>query len=58
MLALSQQTTGSIYSNTPLILALLEDGPQFTTHTAWSVTMKLDILQNPGQTDSRSLMSN
>jgi hypothetical protein len=58
MLALTQQTTSSIYSNAALILALLEDGPQFATHTAWLVTLKLDILQNPGQTASHSVKSN
>jgi hypothetical protein len=30
------------------------DGPQFKIHTAQLVTLKLDILQNPGQTDSFS----
>jgi len=40
----SQQTVGSIYSNTPLIQALLEDGPKFMTHSAWLVTLELGIL--------------
>ena len=30
------------------------DGPQFNTNTAWMVTLKLDILQNLGQTDNFS----
>jgi hypothetical protein len=46
----------SIYSNTPLIQALIEDGQQFKTHSAWLVTLELGILQNPGQTASRSLV--
>ena len=33
MLYVSQQTVGSIYSNTPFIQALLVDGPQFRSHT-------------------------
>jgi hypothetical protein len=47
MLDLSQHTVSSGYSNTPLIQALLVDGPQFKTHTAWLVTRTLDILLNP-----------
>jgi hypothetical protein len=54
MLEVSQQTVSSIYSNTPLMQALLEDGPQFKTHLAWLVTLELGILQNPGQTASLS----
>jgi len=34
MLDVSHQTVGSIYSNTPLIQALQEDGSQFKTHSA------------------------
>jgi hypothetical protein len=30
------------------------DGPQLKAHTAQLVTLKLDILQNPGQTASLS----
>jgi len=56
MLDVSQQTVGSVCSNTPLIQALLEDGPQFKTHSAWLVTLELGILQNPGQTASLSLV--
>jgi hypothetical protein len=56
MLEVSQQTVSSIYSNTPSIQALLEDGPQFTTHSARLVTLELGILQNPGQTASLSLV--
>jgi len=41
---------GRIYSNTPLIEALLEDGAQ--THSAWLVNLELGNLQNPGQTAS------
>jgi hypothetical protein len=52
MLEVSQQTVGSIYSNTPFIQALLKDGPQFKTHSAWMVTLELGNLQNPGQTAS------
>jgi len=33
------ENCGSIYSNTPLIRALLKDGPQFKTHSAWMVTL-------------------
>jgi len=47
MLNVSQQTVGNIYTNTPLIQALLVDGPQFQTHSTWLVTLKLGILQNP-----------
>jgi len=50
------ENCGSIYSNTPLIRALLKDGPQFKTHSAWMVTLELGILQNPGQTASLSLV--
>ena len=35
----------SIYSNTPLIQVLLEDGPQFKAHLAWLVALELGILQ-------------
>jgi hypothetical protein len=30
------------------------DGPQFENHNAWLATLKLDILPNPGETDSFS----
>jgi hypothetical protein len=33
------------------------DGPNLTTHNDWLVTLSLDILQNPGQTASLSLMT-
>jgi len=56
MLEVSQQTVGGIYSNPPLIQALLQDGPKFMTHSAWLVTLQLGILQNPGQTASLSLV--
>jgi len=56
MLDVSQKTVDSIYSNTPLIQALLKDGPQFKTHSAWMVTLVLGILQNPGQAASLSLI--
>ena len=36
-----------LFSNTPLIQELLVDSPQFMTHTAPLVTLKLDILQDP-----------
>jgi hypothetical protein len=54
MLEVSQHTVGSIYRNTPLKQALLEDGPQFKTHSAWLVNLELGNLQNPGQTASLS----
>ena len=54
MLDLSQQTVNSIKSNTPLLQALLVDGPQFKIHNAWLVTL-IDILQKTGQTASLSL---
>ena len=44
MLDLAQQTVSSIKSNKPLIQALLMDGPQFKVHSAWLVTLKIDIL--------------
>jgi hypothetical protein len=44
-------------SNTPLIEALPVDGPNLTISTDWLVTLSLDILQNPGQTASLSLMA-
>jgi len=47
MLDVSQQTVGSIYTNTPLTQALLGYGPQFKTHSAWLVTLELGILQKP-----------
>jgi hypothetical protein len=56
MLDLSQQTVGTIYINTPVIVALLEDDPQFKTHLAWLVTVELGIFQNRGQTASLSLV--
>lgn len=56
MLDVYQQTVASIYSNTHLIQALHEDGPQFETHSAWLVTMELGILHNHGQTASLSLL--
>jgi hypothetical protein len=28
------------------------DGPQFKIHNAWLVTLKIDILQKTGRTDS------
>jgi hypothetical protein len=55
MLDLSQQTVSSIKSNTPLIQALLVGGPRFKVHSAWLVTLKIDILQKTGQTASLSL---
>jgi hypothetical protein len=51
----SQQTVGSIYSNTPFIQALCGDDPQFQTHSARLVTLEIGILQNPGQTASLSI---
>ena len=56
---LIQQTLSSIWSNTPEIQALFLDNPQYeyTTHSACLVTLKLDILLNPGQTVSLSLTS-
>ena len=39
MLDLNQQTYGSTKSNTPLIQALLLDGPQLKTHIAGVVTL-------------------
>jgi len=56
MLDLSRHTMSSDYSNTPVIQAVLVDGPQFKNQTAWLVTPKLDILQTPGQTPSFTLM--
>jgi hypothetical protein len=44
-------------SNTPLIDALLVDGTHLPTDTDWLVTLSLDILQNPGQTASHSLVA-
>ena len=44
-------------SNTPLIEVLLVDGPNLTSNTDWLVTLSLDILQNPGQTASLSVMA-
>jgi hypothetical protein len=53
---LSQQNISGIKGNIPSTQALLVDGRQFKTHTAWLFTLKLDIFQNPGQTASLSLM--
>jgi hypothetical protein len=39
---LTQHTVSSDYSNTPSIQALLVDGPQSKTLTAWLVTLQLD----------------
>jgi hypothetical protein len=47
MLDVSQQTVVCIYSNTPLIQALVGYDPQFKTHSAWLVTLELGILQKP-----------
>jgi hypothetical protein len=43
--------------NTPLTQALPVNGPNLTTNTGSLVTLRLDILQNPGQTASLSLMA-
>jgi hypothetical protein len=56
MLDLSQHTISSDYINTPVIQAHLVDGPHLQNQTAWLLTQKLDILLNPEQTASFSLM--
>jgi hypothetical protein len=54
MQVVSQQTVGSIYSNTPFTQALCWNGPQFQTHSARAVILEIGILQNPGETASLS----
>jgi hypothetical protein len=45
-----------MYSNTPLLLALLMYGPQIKAHIAQLVILKIDILQKTRQTASLPLM--
>ena len=42
------QTNIYMWGNTPAAEGILVHGTQVKTQTAWSLTMRLDILQQPG----------